>query len=209
MWRALHLLAPDAASAAGLRPTYTEYASSRPYPATLGPAANLTATALRAAMRDYFQDTPFDQTDGFAAGAFGSPARFRVPPELAAEGNWERPIAVSRTIVSYVAVCRGLPPPAGGVLKCAPLRRLGVGGWEQAQTASLTATSLALDGEDGAALALQLAEIGASRAAKDEAEAPAPRTGTTVPENRARTPPSARTSCTCPCPPTRATSSGC
>ena len=116
MWRALHLLAPDAASAAGLRPTYTEYASSRPYPATLGPAANLTATALRAAMRDYFQDTPFDQTDGFAAGPFGSPARFRVPPELAAEGNWERPIAVSRTIVSYVAVCRGLPPPAGGVL---------------------------------------------------------------------------------------------
>eukprot|EP01047_Picozoa_sp_COSAG01_P018996 COSAG01_NODE_1043_length_11954_cov_9.077014_2_plen_393_part_00 len=64
------------------------------------------------------------------------------------------------------------PPPADGVLKCAPLRRLGVDGYEEAQTASLTVTALALDGEDGAALALPLAEIFASRAAKDEVEAP-------------------------------------
>lgn len=32
-------------------------------------------------------------------------------------GNWERPIAISRTIVSYVLVCRGwLPASVGGVL---------------------------------------------------------------------------------------------
>ena len=62
-------------------------------------------------------------------------------------------------------------PPDDGVLKCAPLHRLGIDGCEEAQTASLTATSLALDSEGGAALALQLAEIGASRAAKDEDEA--------------------------------------
>ena len=103
MWRALHLLAPEAAAAAHLAPTYDEYVSSRPYPATLGPARNLTAADLREAMRDYYQGTPYDLSAGLAAGAFGSPLRFGVAGNASDEGSWERPIAVSRTIVSCAA----------------------------------------------------------------------------------------------------------
>ena len=124
MWRALHLLAPAAAAAARLEPTYDEYVSSRPYPATLGPAINLTVADLRAAMRDYYQGTAYDLSAGLAAGPFGSPLRLGVAANGSAgaegegeEGGWERPIAVSRTIVSYVVVCRGwLAPEVGGVL---------------------------------------------------------------------------------------------
>ena len=66
-------------------------------------------------MRDYYEGTRFDLSDGMAAGAFGSPARWSVPSGAVA-GNWERPIAIMRTIVSYVLVCRSwLPDAVGGV----------------------------------------------------------------------------------------------
>ena len=112
MWRAYQLLAP--AAAAALSPTYKEYVSSRPYPATLA-ASNVSGAMLRDTMRDYYARSPFDLTAGVAAGPFGSPARWHTPAAVA--GAWERPIAIVRTILSYVASCRKwLPDAVGGVL---------------------------------------------------------------------------------------------
>ena len=55
----------------GLSPTYTEYVSASHYPATL-PATNVSASMLRATMRDYYAGTPYDMSVGMAAGAVGS-----------------------------------------------------------------------------------------------------------------------------------------
>jgi len=66
-------------------------------------------------MRDYYQNTTLSMDTGMAAGPFGSPDRWTVPSSIA--GNWERTIAISRTIVSYVLVAREyLPAAVGGVL---------------------------------------------------------------------------------------------
>ena len=113
MWAAFHQLALPA-MAADLPAEYDEYVSSAPYPATL-PAANLTAARLRNVMRSYYRGTPYDLSAGQAAGPFGSPARWSVPVD--AVGNFERPIAIQRTILSYVLVCRRwLPEEVGGVM---------------------------------------------------------------------------------------------
>ncbi|KAL1512006.1 hypothetical protein AB1Y20_005281 [Prymnesium parvum] len=112
MWAAFRLLAPAAAER--LSPWYSEYVSSAPYPATL-PASNVSSRSLRQVMRDYYEGTQFNLASGMAAGAFASPARWSAPSNVS--GNWERPIAISRTILSYVLICREwLPAAVGGVL---------------------------------------------------------------------------------------------
>lgn len=112
MWRAYSLLAPVAA--ARLPETYPDYVGSRPYPATV-PASNVSAAAIRRVMRDYYEGTPYDMGAGMAAGAFGSPARWSVPAGTV--GAWERPIAIERTILSYVAVCQSnVSRPVGGLI---------------------------------------------------------------------------------------------
>ncbi len=66
-------------------------------------------------MRNWYQNTTYDMGAGMAAGPFGSPGRDRSASGVV--GNWERPIAISRTIVSYVLQCRGwLPSAVGGVV---------------------------------------------------------------------------------------------
>lgn len=114
MWSAFRRLAPVAA--ASLSPEYEEYVSSRPYPATL-PALNVTFSMLRSTMRDYFQATPYDMSAGMQSGPFGSPTRWSAKSAAGIVGNFERPIAISRTILSYVLVCRSwLPDEVGGVI---------------------------------------------------------------------------------------------
>ena len=113
MWAAFRRLAP--AAAASLSPEYEEYVSACPYPSTL-PAANLTAASMRDAMRDFYQGTPYDLSVGVAAGPFGSPARWKAAAG-SVDGAFERPIAIQRTILSYVLTCRSwLPDAIGGVM---------------------------------------------------------------------------------------------
>lgn len=62
--------------------------------------------------RDYLQSTPFDLTEGFAAGPFGCPER----PSIKGV-TWERAIAIPRTSYSWVSQARSwLPDPIGGVV---------------------------------------------------------------------------------------------
>ena len=109
MWSAYQLLAP----ATLFSPSYDDFNRDKPYPATVAVRQkSLNTTALFRVMRDYYQDTPFDLTTGLAAGAFGSPDRWASGlGEEAVPGSWERPIALYRTLISFVIV-RTLPATA-------------------------------------------------------------------------------------------------
>ena len=48
----------------------------------------------------YYQGTPFDLTSGLAAGPYGSPDRWASGlGEESVHGQWERPIALYRTLI--------------------------------------------------------------------------------------------------------------
>ena len=119
MWSGFRHLG-DSAAAAALPLHYTEYVSEAPFPATLrARASGVDLQAMIRTMRDSYQNTSLDMTVGMAAGPFGTPDRFAAGPGEAAlgVGSWERTIAISRTIVSYVVQCRSwLPREVGGVL---------------------------------------------------------------------------------------------
>ena len=69
-------------------------------------------------MRNSYEGTPFDLTQGLAAGAFASPSRWSTPQTVSDElVCWERSIATYKSIVSLVAQSRSwLPDEVGGVL---------------------------------------------------------------------------------------------
>lgn len=117
MWQAFRLLAPGVS----LPPTYTDYVRDAPYPPTV-PATGVALRDMFAIMRNYYQGTPYSLAEGLAAGPFGSPARWAPGKgELEVKGSWERPIAIVRTIVSYVVQCRSwLPPPVAATIWLAP-----------------------------------------------------------------------------------------
>lgn len=118
MWGAYRLLAASTA----LPPEYNEYLASRPYPVTLKPDRKLALADVTAMLRDHYEGTAYDMTQGLAAGPFGSPNRFAAGAgEAQVAGNWERSISLYRTTDSYVAVSRASAPGAtGGVLWFAP-----------------------------------------------------------------------------------------
>lgn len=119
MWSAYRLLAPERHMSAH----YTDFNRDRPFPATVAVRnQSVNVTNLFRVMRDYYQGTVFDLTTGLAAGAFGSPDRWAsgVGEELV-HGAWERPIALYRTLISFVIVARGwLPAEVGGVVWFGP-----------------------------------------------------------------------------------------
>lgn len=92
---------------------------ARPYPLWIRPEAKVDVAGAMALIRDHYEGTPLDMTQGADAGPFGSPLRCR-PMTFKAEGTtytWERPISTQQTGCSYVANARGfLPDPVGGVL---------------------------------------------------------------------------------------------
>lgn len=118
MWVAYSLLAPQTP----FSPDYGDYVQDAPYPATTPAGVRVSVPTMLAVMRNSYQGTPFDMTQGLAAGAFGSPDRWAPGPnEALVGGNWERTIAIVRTIVSYVVQARGwLPRAVGGTLWFGP-----------------------------------------------------------------------------------------
>lgn len=94
---------------------------AKPYPWSIKPDKKLTTADVMALMRDHFQDTPFDMTQGLDAGAYGLPRRWR-PLYWKVEGDeneysWERPISTQQTGFSMITQSRAhLPDPVGGVL---------------------------------------------------------------------------------------------
>lgn len=88
------------------------------YPLFVEPERPLAARDVMALMRDHYEGTEFDMTEGVDAGPFGSPYRFRgLTWEV--DGTtyaWERPIATQQAGFVMLAQCRGwLPDPIGGI----------------------------------------------------------------------------------------------
>ena len=88
------------------------------YPLFLRPDAKLGAHDVMQLMRDHYEGTPYDMTQGLAAGPFASPMRFRgLGFELDGQRySWERPISTQQAGFVMLAQCRAwLPDPIGGV----------------------------------------------------------------------------------------------
>lgn len=119
VWGVYHALAPSLQ----LSPSYGEWRKDAPYPVTVKPDRPVTVADLAAAMRSYYEGTPFDQTQGLAAGPWGTPDHVASSPgaESSVSGNWERTIGLFRTSDSHIVQSRRwLPNAVGGVLWWGP-----------------------------------------------------------------------------------------
>ena len=91
---------------------------SQPYPLSLPPDAKLSAADVFALMRDHYEGTEFDMTQGVDAGPYGLPRRWR-PLAWKVDGveyAWERPIATQQAAFTFVSQSRAwLPDPVGGL----------------------------------------------------------------------------------------------
>jgi dipeptidase len=89
------------------------------YPLWIKPEEKLALSDVFSLMRDHYEGTEFDMTEGVDAGPYGSPNRWR-PMTWEIDGteySWERPISTQQTGFSYVSQSRSwLPNPIGGVL---------------------------------------------------------------------------------------------
>jgi len=100
MWRIFSLLSPS--EGAKLDPNKGNLPHTQdPYPNSV-PAAkhSITARMLMKVYRDHYEGTPYDLTQGMAAGPFGNPNRGPTP--LGINGLWERAISMYRTTWSFV-----------------------------------------------------------------------------------------------------------
>lgn len=85
---------------------------AQPYPLYIKPDEKLSLQDVFSLIRDHYEGTDFDMTNGIAAGPFGNPNRPR-PMEWEMNGkkySWERPISTPQTAYSYVAQLRGFMP---------------------------------------------------------------------------------------------------
>ncbi len=88
------------------------------YPLFIKPDEKLTVQDVMGLMRDHFEGTPYDMTQGLDAGPFGSPYRWRDLKWTVddVEYCWERPVSTQQAGFVMVSQCRDwLPDPIGGV----------------------------------------------------------------------------------------------
>ncbi len=98
---------------------WVDYKSDEPMPLYIIPEKKVDLKTMQAAMRDVFQDTPYDMTKDVGAGPNHVPYRWR-PMEFKVDGKTychERAIGTQQTGWSFVAQTRNwLPDAVGGVL---------------------------------------------------------------------------------------------
>ena len=115
VWSVLRRAAPSQ----HLSPDYhRSKPGSQPYPLSLPPDAKLSAGDVFALMRDHYEGTEFDMTQGVDAGPYGLPRRWRplVWKVDGVEYGWERPIATQQAAFTFVSQSRAwLPDPVGGL----------------------------------------------------------------------------------------------
>ena len=116
VWSIFHRAAPSL----NLSTDYCRgVAGAQPYPLWIKPDTKLTTQDVFSLMRDHYEGTEFDMTQGLGAGPFGNPNRWR-PIDWQVDDetySWERPISTQQTAYSMVAQMRAsLPDPVGGVL---------------------------------------------------------------------------------------------
>ncbi|OQR93418.1 peptidase [Achlya hypogyna] len=111
LWRIFDVAAPSQ----GFKPELAHHATVPTYPFSIKPDKKIAARDVMDLLRDHYEGTPFDLTQGLDAGPFGNPSRnggatYGVP------GGWERAISLDRTIFSFVHQVRGgVPDAIGGI----------------------------------------------------------------------------------------------
>jgi dipeptidase len=80
------------------------------YPFGIVPDAKIGVPDVLALLRDYYQGTDFDLTNGIAAGPFGNPYRYDTGGETNLTGQFERAISIDRGLFSFVAMARPFLP---------------------------------------------------------------------------------------------------
>jgi dipeptidase len=113
-----------AAPSLNLSPDYHRgVAGADRYPLSVEPDRKLSVADVFALMRDHYEGTEFDMTQGIDAGPFGNPFRVR-PLTWEVDGvqySWERPISTQQTAFSFVSQSRAwLPDGVGGVMWYSP-----------------------------------------------------------------------------------------
>ena len=91
---------------------------AQPYPLSLAPDGKLTAADVFALMRDHYEGTEFDMTQGVDAGPYGLPYRWRplIWKVDGVEYAWDRPISTQQAGFTFVSQSRAwLPDPVGGL----------------------------------------------------------------------------------------------
>ncbi len=91
---------------------------AEPYPLWIKPDQKLSTEDVMALMRDHYEGTPWDMTQGLDAGPYATPNRWRpMTWEVGGEKHsWERPISTQQTGFSFVSQSRSwLPDAIGGV----------------------------------------------------------------------------------------------
>jgi len=93
-------------------------AGAEPLPLWIKPEQKLTVADVFELMRDHYEGTDLDMTQGVDAGPYGSPYRWR-PMGFEVDGEqytWERPISTQQTGFSMVTQSRAwLPDAVGGL----------------------------------------------------------------------------------------------
>lgn len=99
-WRAFSLLAPSQ-----IFDDKIGYVTASPsYPFSITPDKKVELSDIKRIFRDHFENTPYDLTQGMAAGPFGSPVRYLNQDTFGVQGGWERPFSIFRSFFSYIAV---------------------------------------------------------------------------------------------------------
>jgi len=104
MWRVFSLLNAEYNETAdptiGYKPSTCEN-----YPTNVKPDAPVDPGTIMKILGDHYEGTPFDLTQGLAAGPFGNPNRYEggVPGVPVLKGGFERPISIYRTTFSLVS----------------------------------------------------------------------------------------------------------
>jgi dipeptidase len=91
---------------------------AEPYPLFIKPDRKITVQDMIGLVRDHFHDSPFYTAEGFDAGPYGNPYRWR-PIYFELDGQkyaWPRTISQPQTGFSFVSQSRNwLPDPIGGI----------------------------------------------------------------------------------------------
>jgi len=95
---------------------------AEPYPLFIKPDKKVTVQDMIAFVRDHFHNSPFYTGEGFAAGPYNNPYRWRSlffeldDDEEEIQYAWERTISQPQTGFSFIAQSRNwLPDPIGGI----------------------------------------------------------------------------------------------
>lgn len=105
IWRIFDWVAPSL----HLDSTLGHVPSKPTYPFSVKPDSKVGEDTLMMIMKDHYEGTEYDLTQGLAAGPFGNPNRYAGgagEKQVFPYGGWERAISMYRTTYSFIGVAR-------------------------------------------------------------------------------------------------------